>query len=471
MPPIRHLHSVALLRALALPALVLAGATLPHAVAAQAPTPPPAFSAELALQTFDSAWSRIANTHYDPDMGGVDWEEVRADLEPRARAAGSNDELRAVLRDMVARLGLSHFAVFAPEAGDILSGDAAAGEAGTPGGQATPGIDLRVVEGELVVVRVREGGPADAAGIRPGWRLLEAAGQELSALPPGVGDPMTAVGMAPERIRALYLPMLALALLQGASGDALEAVFEDEAGVRRTLSVDRAAPAGQVVRFGNLPPFAVEAEDAPLALPGGGTAAWIRFSAWFPAVVPELSAAVERSRGADGIVLDLRGNPGGLGAMAMGVGGHFLDEPLELGEMRTRDTTLRFVVNPQRVNPAGERVEPFAGPLAILVDPLTASTSEIFAAGLQSLGRARIFGETTAGQALPAVIIPLPNGDRLMHVIADYTAPGGVRLEGRGVVPDEVVLPSRAALAEGRDLALEAALAWIAGQGDPSSHP
>jgi carboxyl-terminal processing protease len=319
------------------------------------------------------------------------------------------------------------------------------------------------------VVRVRDGSPAESVGIRPGWRLLAVEGHDVSVLPPGVGGPMAAAGMSPERIRALYLPMVALGLLQGSSGDAVEAEFEDEAGIRRILAVDRASPAGQLVRFGNLPPLAVEVEDAPLALPDGGTAAWIRFSAWFPAVVPEVSAAVDRWRSAGGIILDLRGNPGGLGGMAMGVGGHFLDEPLELGEMRTRDTTLRFVVNPQRVNAAGARVEPYAGPLAILVDPLTASTSEIFAAGLQALGRARIFGETTAGQALPAVIVPLPNGDRLMHVIADYTAPGGVRLEGRGVIPDETVTPTRAALAEGRDPALEAALAWIAAQGgDPS---
>ncbi len=48
-------------------------------------------------------------------------------------------------------------------------------------------------------------------------------------------------------------------------------------------------------------------------------------------------------------------------------------------------------------------VEPFAGPVAILVDELTGSTSETFAGALQSLGRARIFGRPTMGQALPAL--------------------------------------------------------------------
>jgi C-terminal processing protease CtpA/Prc len=60
-----------------------------------------------------------------------------------------------------------------------------------------------------------------------------------------------------------------------------------------------------------------------------------------------------------------------------------------------------------------------------------------------------------------------------MHVIADYTAPGGVRLEGRGVIPDEMVRPSREALLAGEDPVLERALAWIAEAAAlaPSAHP
>jgi carboxyl-terminal processing protease len=167
-------------------------------------------------------------------------------------------------------------------------------------------------------------------------------------------------------------------------------------------------------------------------------------------------------RNSDGIVLDLRGNPGGLAALVMGIGGHFLSEPASLGEMRMRDATLRFVVNPQLVTPDGRRVEPFAGPLAILVDGLSASTSEVFAGGMRAIERARIFGEPTAGQALPALVTVLPNGDRLLHAIADFTASDGTRLEGAGVVPDVFVPLDRSALLAGQDVVLDAALAWLA---------
>ncbi len=148
----------------------------------------------------------------------------------------------------------------------------------------------------------------------------------------------------------------------------------------------------------------------------------------------------------------------------MGSGGHFLDTAVSLGTMRTRGGELHFFVNPRRATSAGHPARPYAGPLAILVDPLTGSTSEVFSAGMQATGRARVFGETSAGQALPAMATRLPNGDVLLHVTADLVAPDGRRVEGRGVVPDEVVPLRREDLLAGRDAALESAVRWIAGR-------
>jgi carboxyl-terminal processing protease len=80
---------------------------------------------------------------------------------------------------------------------------------------------------------------------------------------------------------------------------------------------------------------------------------------------------------------------------------------------------------------------------------------------MQSLGRARVFGQPSMGQALPALFARLPNGDVLIHAYGDFVTADGTRLEGRGVIPDQVVALSRQALLDGRDRALDAALAWI----------
>jgi carboxyl-terminal processing protease len=175
-----------------------------------------------------------------------------------------------------------------------------------------------------------------------------------------------------------------------------------------------------------------------------------------------IDRAVDSMRSCDGIVLDLRGNPGGMGAMSMGVAGHFLREPASLGSMLGRDNALEFRAEPRKVSAAGKRVRPYSSkPLAILVDGRSASTSEVFAGGLQDLGRARVFGEVSAGMALPAQAKELPNGDVLLHAVADFVTPKGTRLEGHGVVPDEAVAPTRDALLRGDDAVLAAASKWI----------
>ena len=154
----------------------------------------------------------------------------------------------------------------------------------------------------------------------------------------------------------------------------------------------------------------------------------------------------------------------GVLTMIMGVSGHFLADPVSLGVIKTRDSSLNLVANPRVVDTTGQSVTPFAGPVAILVDSGSYSASEIFSGGMQSIGRARIFGSQTAGGALPAVLERLPGGDVLQYAIGDFANARGERIEGRGVVPDTRVVPSRQALLAGDDPVLDAAVDWIARQ-------
>jgi len=165
---------------------------------------------------------------------------------------------------------------------------------------------------------------------------------------------------------------------------------------------------------------------------------------------------VQSCKNCEGFVIDLRGNPGGIGAMAMGMAGWFIDEKdKRLGTLYMRDSTIKFVVNP--------RVTTFSGPVAILVDGTSASTSEILAGGMKDLGRARVFGSRTAAAALPSVFEKLPNGDGFQYAIANYISEGGKPLEGLGVTPDVETPLSRQALLDGKDPALDAAIGWIKG--------
>jgi len=171
-------------------------------------------------------------------------------------------------------------------------------------------------------------------------------------------------------------------------------------------------------------------------------------------LIPAVQRAIEQFSKAPGFILDLRGNPGGMGLLAPGVAGFFVaEEGLRLGTMRTRDAALNFVVNP--------RSPSYRGPLAILIDEASASTSEILAAGLRDLKRARLFGSRTAGAALPSWIERLANGDAFQYAAGDYVSVSGARLEGAGVSPDVAAPHTRELLLAGTDAALRAAVDWI----------
>jgi carboxyl-terminal processing protease len=238
-------------------------------------------------------------------------------------------------------------------------------------------------------------------------------------------------------------------------------VLRDASGTRREVVVVRDSVRGPFAKFGNLPPLPAAFDATERTLADGRCVGIMRFEYWLPPVMPALDRAVDATRQCAGMIVDLRGNLGGVAGMMMGVAGHFLRDPQTLGVMRTHGEEMRFVANPRRATDAGAVVEPFAGNLAILVDGLSASTSEMFAAAMQALGRARVFGERTAGEALPAMATRLPTGDVLMHVVADFVAPDGSRIEGRGVIPNEVVPLTANDLAAGRDAPLDAALHWI----------
>ena len=411
-------------------------------------------SAEVykAAETFDAVWKIVRDSHFDPGFDVAAWERASTELRPKAVAASTPGELRAVLRDMLGRLGLSHFAVI-PSTPDAPNNylDLAG----------VPGFDTRLIGRDLVVASVDADGSAAGAGVRTGWIVRSIGGTPASTILSGI------TGEMPSRIAEVEAWRAAVTRLRGPYGSVVDVTFDTGGPNPQTVTIMRKAERGEPVTVGNLPTMHVRVSSALKETPGGRKAGVIGFNVWMAAVDREFQRAMDRYRGTDGIVIDLRGNPGGLAMMITGIAGHFTPTRDTLGVMRTKVASepLKFNANPRLVSAEGQRVQPFDGPVAILVDGMTGSASECFAGGMQSLGRARVFGQTSMGQALPAGFDKLPNGDVLIHAMGDFVTGTGVRIEGRGVVPDTPIALSRASLLGGHDATLEAALAWIDGGG------
>lgn len=479
-----------------LPAAVLSlvascTATKPDAVQSQ-PTAPQSTLTDAQRQTqldsFDHVWTTIRDNHFDPTFNGVDWDAVRTEFRPRVEAANNADEARAAMTGMIDRLKQSHFSIIPASSYQAVDVSAAApiqpastststNPSSTPSPerdafagsnqseqdaekqQGVTGLHVWPVGTQALVLRVDPGSPADLIGVRPGWIVSRVGTHDI--------DAMLKVGresLDGKLTADLYLSMTIAHYLSGRPGEVRTVTFLDAADRPAIRSIGLTKSKAIPAKFGNLPTIWLTHEyrrlDSPP--PNHNRVGYFAFSTFFePALIAaEMQKAVEDARDLDGLIIDLRGNIGGIGAMAMGIGGWFVDQPRQnLGTMTTRQSKLTFVLNP--------RAKPYTKPLAILIDGGSASTSEVLAGGLKDLGRARLFGSTTAGAALPSRIEKLANGDGFQYAFADYVSTGGQRLEGLGVQPDQIVIPDRASLLAGRDPVIDAATAWISSQRPP----
>lgn len=459
---------------------------------------------EENLETFDFAWNLIRESYWDETFGGLDWGAVRDELRPQAAEAPDREALRSVLTDMLGRLGQSHFAVLPGDDQDSGAGGEEQLDCAGPlsdrlvailshptaPSPATPGFDPVVIGEGLFAAGVAPGGAAARAGVADGWQIVaidDVSVQQLvaclrtihgssegeatpdEAMQESESEPQTVkpahADSTPGHTARDLIGAVGKALLFGEEGTRVALVFEDASSSEHRLELERKRPKDlETVRFGNLPPLQFRFSERWIEQQDGATVrriGLIRFNYWMMPVAKRFEESIQRFADADGIVLDLRGNPGGVAALAGGVAGYFDDQRDVLGTLETRRDHLRLTINPRLVTSSGERLDTFRGPLAILVDSGTASTSEIFAAGLQDLGRAHVLGERSAAAALPAVLDRLPNGDLLMHAIADLHRPNGERLEGIGVVPDQTVERTVTGLRRGVDEPLQAAVDWI----------
>jgi len=427
----------------------------------------------------DAAWTLVRDKHYDKSLGGVDWAAVRARYEPRALAAPSEAAFYRILNDMLGELGQSHMLVVGPGSEDELpegevvggpqpaetatattavtgaGGQAGAGGVGTtPAGSprtsapssdflGDPGLTVRSIENKPVITAVRAGSSAARAGLRPGYVVTAIGGHPL-------GDAAKSRRPLRPAEERFAVRRAAAHRLQGDPGTKVTVRYLDFEDRPSEVLLERERPAGTPVQIGYLPPIYPETQARLM-----GDVGVVRFNFFLLApVLADVKKAIDRFRtaGVKAIILDLRGNPGGQGAMSIPVAAAFVKEPLTLGTIQFRDFSQTLTARPSL------DVTPFLGPLVLLTDEGSASTSEMLAGGLQEAGRALVVGETTLGAVLPSLVASLPHGAVMQYVVADFRTPKGVFLEDRGVRPDRIVMETRSAFREGRDPILEAGL-------------
>jgi carboxyl-terminal processing protease len=340
---------------------------------------------------------------------------------------GEHDLMQQAVRGMVS--GLDAHSSFLDEA------EVEELRIATEGNYSGIGVEVSYESGGIVVVAPIEGSPADRAGLRSGDVIVAIDGRKVDAR--GLAD--------------------AIGRMRGEPGTFVRlAVEREEAAEPLEFTIERAHVEVVSVR-------------AQLIEPGYG---YIRLSHFTDSTGTELEAAVAAlqrgGRGAlEGLVLDLRGNPGGVLEAGVAVADAFLDRGLIVSaDGRTRQARFRMEAAPGDLA-AGTRI-------AVLVDGGTASASEIVAGALRDHGRAVLIGRRTYGKGSVQTVLPLSAGGAIKLTTSRYYTPSGATIHEKGLQPDIELreaagrrtlagaAPGAAPLPE-RDEGVRVALEWLKG--------
>ena len=360
-------------------------------------------------RVFDRVWTEVRSQYYDPRLHGVDWNAARRTYRPQALAAVDDRGLYRVLGEMLDLLDDDHAGASAPAVTRRL--DTARQR------RAAIGITLRADPGEsgvYVVEVVREGSPAEEAGVAVGWRL--------DTTPPGAWFPE----------------------LDVVEGRPVTLFFQNGDGVSRTL---------------DLSPRMMEPRPAFVADRSRPGVAVLRVEAFDPGLGDWMGEQLAALSPDTDVVLDLRSNPGGRLLEADAVLSCFLPRD-RTWATRTPRSGRAIVL--KTAGGCGDLEGPAVNDVAVLVDANSRSAAELTPAALQEAGRAVVVGEPTAGAVLISQDTRLPDGGRLSLSRSDFVTAGGVRLEKRGVTPDIVAPAPAPRTRNGPDPVLDLAIAALA---------
>ncbi len=270
----------------------------------------------------------------------------------------------------------------------------------TTGNYSGVGLSVSLRDGQVTVDASLEDAPAAVAGIRAGDVLVSVDDMPIEA---------DGIEGAISRLRGLPGSEVRLSVLRGPEGTPLDfTLTREDIHVNTVRGEYLAGGIGYIYLSGFSDSTVAELVDTAWALTDG------------------------QKDALNGLVLDLRNNPGGVLQAAIGVADVFLEKGLIVsGSGRIRQSQFEQYARP------GDALEKV--PLVVLINSGSASGSEIVAGALKDHGRAVLVGERSYGKGSVQSVVPLGEGSALKLTTALYLTPSGISINGRGIEPDSLI--------------------------------
>ncbi len=258
------------------------------------------------------------------------------------------------------------------------------------------GVEVEWSDGWVTIIAPIEGSPGELAGLFPGDQIIRIEGESMKGF--RYRDVV-------ERLRGRPGTKVAFSIYRPGSDREIDLDV-----TRRVIRVD-------------------SVRQVHMIEPGIG---YIRITQFGLKTGDEFHNALDEleGRGMDGLILDLRNNPGGVLRSAVNVAGEFFERGETVVYTKGKDASANKQYRASNPKREGNY------PLAILVNGGSASASEIVAGALQDIGRAKLVGVKTFGKGSVQTIFQYDNGDAMRLTTAMFFTPGGRAIHKRGIEPD-----------------------------------
>lgn len=276
----------------------------------------------------------------------------------------------------------------------------------------------------VVIVRPLPNTPAEKAGIKGGEEVLAVDGE-------------SAEGWTVDQ---------AVLKIRGPRGTEVELLLRYPDGREETITLTREDV--MVASVDTLPPGGVLRDGSGAEAPDIG---YIRINSFTSRTPQELTTEIEAAlgRGVAGLIIDVRGNPGGLLNETVEIADMFLDDGIVLTQVDRDGRRTQFEASAGTITDI---------PIVIVQDEFSASGSEVLAAALQDNDRGTVIGSQSFGKGTVNHVRELSNGGAVYVSIARWLTPNGEQIEGAGVTPDVPVTLTPEDIDEGRDVAVYRAI-------------
>ena len=373
------------------------------------------------VEVFEEVWETIDEKYYDASFNGVDWPGVRARYRPLIEQANNDEEFYVLLKRMVGELRDAHTRFHTPEQRRERERLQAV----------SAGLSVFEVEGKPVVVSVEPDSEASRAGVEAGMIVVAIDGKTVSER---LAEARSRVaGTSSDRAVRLRIYRM---------------IIDGDPGTTLRLSLARGD--GSVLDVGLTRRIVSDTAVVTFRRLSSGFG-YIRLTLWKSPIRKHFKKALEQFKDAPGVVVDIRGNPGGEADEVVKIASLFFNSHVPFGKFSKRSGKAIYLRTDD-----DDRV--YRGPLAILVNEGSGSGSELFAGVMQENGRAVVVGRRSCGCVLGiSEFRKLKGGGELAVSEYGYLSPRENSFEGTGVIPDRAVELRISDLQAHRDVDLEEA--------------